>query len=339
MAAFTSATNAAWAKTPFIQDELANGIRERWAACYTLLHNDKYHTPRAIEAGDGVQGLMLLAGQEEWPYAAWPLHMQSAVARLIAGDGEVHGAQFRFVDAEGEYTGAHDGSAFAPYTIESFCTKIGLPFLEEDGELLLPERMGWRRTKVHPDDPAFADFEYGPMEDGDIIGWWIFEDLQKALCALCWTLPVLWIPEDPPGAAYSGEDETQGFDPVEHTGRPMLYAEAYVMPVGDPPWPTVRRRVYGYLDIAAPEPEDGWPPPADAVAFGWDLYAYQSTEWDESDAEWIVAAANVGQSATGRSGWTAPPPFIDPTAYELYGQQTRWVPILKWTFTHGALPD
>lgn len=38
-----------------------------------------------------------------------------------------------------------------------------------------------RRTKVHPDDPAFTGFESGACEAGDIIGPWIFEDLQTAL--------------------------------------------------------------------------------------------------------------------------------------------------------------
>jgi len=38
---------------------------------------------------------------------------------------------------------------------------------------------GWRRTDVHPDDPAFAGWAYGTAQAGDVFGWWIIEDLQR----------------------------------------------------------------------------------------------------------------------------------------------------------------
>jgi len=39
--------------------------------------------------------------------------------------------------------------------------------------------IGWRRTTVHPDDPAFSGLQYGLVQRGDIFGWWIIEDLQR----------------------------------------------------------------------------------------------------------------------------------------------------------------
>lgn len=43
---------------------------------------------------------------------------------------------------------------------------------------------GLRRYRTHPDDGGTVLF--GPMQSGDIIGRWIFEDMQKALNLLVW---------------------------------------------------------------------------------------------------------------------------------------------------------
>lgn len=45
---------------------------------------------------------------------------------------------------------------------------------------------GWRRYTVHPDQAGGV--AYGQMQRGDIIGPWIFEDIQKVLNKLIWTL-------------------------------------------------------------------------------------------------------------------------------------------------------
>ena len=45
--------------------------------------------------------------------------------------------------------------------------------------------LGPRRYTSHPDDGGTV--EYGAMQAGDIIGPWIFEDIQKALNVLIWT--------------------------------------------------------------------------------------------------------------------------------------------------------
>jgi len=39
-------------------------------------------------------------------------------------------------------------------------------------------------TLNHTENPLPKGFSYGQMQTGDIIGPWIFEDLQKALSAL-----------------------------------------------------------------------------------------------------------------------------------------------------------
>ncbi len=72
---------------------------------------------------------------------------------------------------------------FLRWTPTTFCAEVGLPVYTFAGGAL---GIGWRRTTVHPSDPAFVDFDHGPMEAGDIIGPWILEDLEKVCCAIRW---------------------------------------------------------------------------------------------------------------------------------------------------------
>lgn len=77
------------------------------------------------------------------------------------------------------------------YTIESMFLEAGLT------------ADGWRRTTVHPSDPAFVDFEYGQMQPGDIIGPWIFNDLQATLGVL----RIKLYPATMSGSEFEGESE------------------------------------------------------------------------------------------------------------------------------------
>ena len=51
------------------------------------------------------------------------------------------------------------------------------------------EHSGWRRYTTHPDEAGVV--AYGQMQAGDIIGPWIFEDIQKCLNVLVWTRPTI----------------------------------------------------------------------------------------------------------------------------------------------------
>ena len=57
----------------------------------------------------------------------------------------------------------------------------------------------WRRYTTHPDEAGVV--AYGQMQAGDIIGPWIFEDIQKCLNVLVWTKK---------GFAWQGGDSYQG---------------------------------------------------------------------------------------------------------------------------------
>lgn len=73
---------------------------------------------------------------------------------------------------------------FRSFTLESFATAAGLNFHTEDDPRL------WRRYA-----PAYGEWngtttpewEYGQIQAGDVIGSWIFEDLQKAFSTCRWT--------------------------------------------------------------------------------------------------------------------------------------------------------
>jgi hypothetical protein len=69
------------------------------------------------------------------------------------------------------------GDAFLYFTLATWRTAAGL---NESGFRRVPEGVEWNGD----DDPVWS---YGQMQAGDIIGPWIFEDLQKGFGALKWT--------------------------------------------------------------------------------------------------------------------------------------------------------
>jgi hypothetical protein len=70
-----------------------------------------------------------------------------------------------------------DGTAFLYFTLATFRSAAGL---DASGFRRVPEGVEWDGIN----DPVWS---YGQMQAGDIIGPWIFEDLQKAFGALKWT--------------------------------------------------------------------------------------------------------------------------------------------------------
>jgi hypothetical protein len=68
------------------------------------------------------------------------------------------------------------GTEFLYFTLETFREEAGL---NESGFRRVPEGVEWDGVN----DPVWS---YGVMQEGDIIGPWIFEDLQKGFGALKW---------------------------------------------------------------------------------------------------------------------------------------------------------
>jgi hypothetical protein len=90
----------------------------------------------------------------------------------------------RFVDStvtEGNWPAFSPYSPGPVFSLATFRTAAGL------------HADGWRRATGEWDGtaaPAFgtAPNEYGKIQDGDILGWWIWEDIVKALQTLKWTI-------------------------------------------------------------------------------------------------------------------------------------------------------
>ena len=62
---------------------------------------------------------------------------------------------------------------------------------------------GFRRTQIHPSDPTFQGFEWGWLHVDDLIGEWIFEDLQAALNMLVWK----WLTYEYHQTGFGNEDD------------------------------------------------------------------------------------------------------------------------------------
>jgi len=105
-----------------------------------------------------------------------------------------------FIDYTQAIDGGFNGQEIPKYDLASFRVAAGLHV------------DGYRRATDWPTDwtnPADTAYSHGPMEAGDIIGPWVFDDLQNALAALRWTLTVK--PTTPVLiATHYGEGETTG---------------------------------------------------------------------------------------------------------------------------------
>jgi len=76
--------------------------------------------------------------------------------------------------------GNFTGEASVPlWTVSDFCTEAVLD--EASGAI------AWKRTRLHPTDDGFAAFAAGEAETGDVIGPWLWEEMQRAMVAMRWT--------------------------------------------------------------------------------------------------------------------------------------------------------
>jgi hypothetical protein len=111
-------------------------------------------------AGDDVQDHLLFAS---WQAAVEAILIEFVISHhVVAGDSTIYPADHYF------------GTGVLP-TYTCLADLLMAAGLATDG---------WRRYTTHPDDGGVV--HYGPMVSGDIIGWWIFEDLQDCLNCLAW---------------------------------------------------------------------------------------------------------------------------------------------------------
>ena len=109
----------------------------------------------ALEAGDVKQDATFWRGMQDW----------------------IETNCVKWVDYDATITG---GDASLPvYTITSFRSRASLP------------STGFRRATEWPTDwtnPADAAYSFGKITAGDIVGPWIFEDMQAAFDAMRWSI-------------------------------------------------------------------------------------------------------------------------------------------------------
>jgi hypothetical protein len=148
MAAWTPITLGTNLQSLDLINELVLGYDERRKAIYTPLGKDP------IEAGDIIQGYKFWKGMQE--------------GLEDCADGST---DYIFIDDTISPIGLGD----LPWLDQAtWFTNAGIPD-------------GWRRATVMPDDwTDYADpaYSYGYMQVGDIIGPWIYVDLQNAMSTL-----------------------------------------------------------------------------------------------------------------------------------------------------------
>ena len=196
--AFTVPTNPDWASAAFL-NEIVAGIRERQGACGQGL------LP-LVSAGDDVQS------------AGFIYSLQFSIATLWNNGGD------RYINKD-----AGSGGDFSDIG--------GLPYWSD--VTLFPAAIvgggtNWRRYTVHPDDGGTA--AYGPCVAGDIIGPWLFEDMQAVLKKLLWVGMVgTW--GDNGGRYGTGQNVTYPLTQIDaqaaydsmlgYGGAPSAWTEAY----------------------------------------------------------------------------------------------------------------
>ena len=163
-------TNPDWAAIANI-NAFIGAVRERQSAL------DDAQTPALANVGDDVQLASLWAGLQQWVednYAAFVQSHDAGVKRATT------------------YHDDKDHDAYA--TLAALLTAAGAG------------AANWRRYTTHPDDGG-SDLG-GQMQAGDIIGPWVFEDLQKALNAMVWTQNSITYIDGASGGRYRGDRGT-----------------------------------------------------------------------------------------------------------------------------------
>jgi hypothetical protein len=227
----------------------------------------------------------------------------------------------------------HTSPGTAPpeaYTLETFLTAAGLPY-------------GRRRSIVHPTEAGFTDFEHGPMqadgESDDIIDWWIFEDLQKACCALRWTMRQDG-QFDTSGEQQTGISSDYGgggsmaaaVADAESNSTPKddviagWYVEMWYLP--GMYYAALRWRTESDVSLAGGLPD---------IDVQWDLWI-KWTDW--STEEWIKEGQDLVQIASQSIGYTDQPAWPTYSGQPIFEGRTAiaYAQVLKWQFSHDILP-
>jgi len=122
--------------------------------------------------------------------------LQGAVVGLIQ-----NGWFVRHLDSSGNPITTLDGSEDGLTYLNHWTVENAAPFFTE-----LPGAASFRRYRVHPSEGG--EVLFGTITSGDIIGPWIFEDMQRALNLLVWTAHWGYWPTGNTPKARSGGDST-----------------------------------------------------------------------------------------------------------------------------------
>jgi hypothetical protein len=213
MGAFTSPNNVGWPPAAFWKNQMQRAERERHRAIYCS--GPAWDVDRVGFGGDPP---IANAGVSVQPHTLTFGH--AGVAWLQRGLNDTMGLSF--VDhtvGSGDFSGE---ASIPMFSVASFATAAGLP-TGESTEVY----DGWRASKLHPDSLSFVDYDNRSIESADILGKWLFEDLQKAFVAMKWTNPpavydsdelTVEVPDDPFSAGDGAPVLDYVFDVYDYTG-------------------------------------------------------------------------------------------------------------------------
>ena len=309
--AFTDPTHVDWAAASFL-NEIHQGVIERYDAVFGYEESLGDTIGAEIAAGNDVQAAAL--------FEAW----QDAIEEMAV----------LFVDHThngGDFTGEENPTRF---DLETFAAAAGLTY---------PGL--WRAYTVHPDDDG--EPAYRQIQAGDIIGPWLFEDLQAALTALKWTYTPASLTAVASAYGWGSDDDMStakqaaiDSTAAEGSANPYGHVEASVAYTGVPMYTAERR---GTQVECAPywAPEDLVP----ALDYDWDLYLltgalYTGAEWDD---------AGLGLT----EGWNRLQPTAQPHCIGTAGEFPSWpsggegdrgavlilspsYAIVRWDWTHSG---
>jgi len=332
-----------WTTKPIWQyatlvNEFASAISERRSA------RDGGGAFTVISAGDIIQPFFHL-----FKYILWTMQME--IEDLITD--WLGGGNLGFVKshAGGESLGAgwYDGRSSIPVyaSLAEAFTAAGLDYTN------------WRRYTTHPNDGGVV--AYGPIDHNDIIGPWIFEDMQKILNVLVWTgrTTVSYVSGD----AYDGEGLVEGSWEAAKDTAGTFYART-----GDGSTPRAQSRgmieslpLGGFSYSAWLEHDDGFGQVEEvwngvtrhgdwyvkAVKyFVWDdygddviedMYSLWSQDEPATDAATIVSATKLGNASIKPTDlWCAEPtgPLYPAFTYRGWQRSVSAV-VLRWNVLGG----
>jgi len=148
-------TNADWAATGVV-NSFVNAVRERHKALYNGAEPPGIST---VAAGDDVQAASLWRALQQWVED----HYDQFVVSHTGGTAKSPGC----------YNGEADIPTYG--SLDDVFSAAGL------------STTAWRAYTTHPDDGGTSHNR--KIQAGDIIGPWLFEDLQAVLNVLVWTTP------------------------------------------------------------------------------------------------------------------------------------------------------